>query len=344
MIMIGSFSYFVLIPLSGLLPSSAAIIGPLSTTLVIGIWLWLYSASITGNWRRKLTTLALLPLLPAATLAAGGFIGYGVNWVISVVAFLFTLSRRRIWFYLAAPLVVTLGLSLFVAYMGERESIRDVVWQQRASYSERLQRMERIITNFQLFDLENPVHRLAILSRLNQNDLVGTGVIRHERGRVDLAYGSTVGLWALIPRAIWPDKPQVGGGQSVVTEFTDIQFAEGVSVGAGQVLEFYFNFGLPGVIVGFLALGMIFMRLDRRIMQAIATNDARGLLLSGILGLTLLQPGGNLLEIIVASVGALIGARLILRFDPFGAIPRPEGSGRLARKRPSRLPQASAPY
>ena len=59
----------------------------------------------------------------------------------------------------------------------------------------------------------------------------------------------------LVPRALWPDKPAVGGGGSLVTEYTGIPFEEGTSVGAGQVLEFYVNFGIPGVLAGFAGLG-----------------------------------------------------------------------------------------
>src|SRR5205814_7729697 len=100
-------------------------------------------------------------------------------------------------------------------------------------------------------------HRGAIDRRLNQNFLVGAAAASLESGQVEYASGATLGnmIVALIPRAIWPDKPAVGGGGSVVADFTGIEFAEGTSVGAGQVLEFYVNFGTWGVIGGFLLLG-----------------------------------------------------------------------------------------
>ena len=91
-------------------------------------------------------------------------------------------------------------------------------------------------------------HLFALDQRLNQNYLVGMGVMRHREGEAELLYGATVPFWALIPRAIWPDKPAVGGGGDLVSQFTGIKFAEGTSVGVGQVLEFYMNFGMPGVL------------------------------------------------------------------------------------------------
>ena len=81
-------------------------------------------------------------------------------------------------------------------------------------------------------------------------------------GRIyDFAYGGTVPLWGFVPRALWPDKPAVGGGGSLVSEYTGIPFGEGTSVGAGQVLELYVNFGIPGVLAGFTGLGFLLMRL-----------------------------------------------------------------------------------
>ena len=81
-----------------------------------------------------------------ATLVTGGFLGYGVYWVLSVVAFLFVITRRRTWFYVATPVAVFLGLSLFVTYMGQRSGIREVVWQEQAGLLDRLDRASSMIT------------------------------------------------------------------------------------------------------------------------------------------------------------------------------------------------------
>lgn len=315
LIAIGSIAYFVLLPASSLVASSTSLVLALSTTLVIGLWLRLYSAIQTNDRRSTLMTLCLLPLLPLATTVTGGFIGYGASWVISVVAFLFVISRRRRVFYLGAPLAVFLALSLFVTYMGERNALREIVWNQQAGYGDRLERVGELVTNFKFLDLADPAHRLALDSRLNQNYYVGSGVMLHRSGHVDLAYGATLQLWALVPRALWPEKPVVGGGGSVITDFTGIPVAEGTSFGAGQVLESYYNFGLPGVIAIFLMLGALLRWLDVIIMRALATGDKRQLLLAGMPGLTLLQPNGNALEIFVGVISALVVAQLLWLFD-----------------------------
>ncbi len=89
---LGAVDYFVIVPLSGRVPSLTSVVSSLATLLIIGLWLALYGAAVAADWRRTLATLALLPLLPLATLVTGGFLGYGIYWVLSIVAFLFVIT------------------------------------------------------------------------------------------------------------------------------------------------------------------------------------------------------------------------------------------------------------
>jgi hypothetical protein len=250
------------------------------------------------------------------SLVSNGFLSFGTSWSLSVLAFLFVITERRIWFYVTALPVVFLGLSLFVTWAGQREGIREVMWQEQASLLARLDRASSIITEFELLDLSSPRQVTALDDRLNQNYFVAAGITYHEMGSANFAYGGTVPPWALIPRVIWPDKPSVGGGGNVITDFTGIKCAEGTSCGAGQVLEFYINFGIPGVLIGFFGLGYMLMWLDRGIMRALAVDDMRGFLVRAMPGVMTVQPQANLLEILVGFVAAYAAARLIssLRF------------------------------
>jgi hypothetical protein len=324
----GVFSYFILIPIVSRAPSLTSLVSPFGTLLVIGFWLRLYAAAQRGELEKTAQTLLLLPLLPLATLSTAGFIGYGVNWVIAVIAFFFLISRNRLLFYILAPFAVFLGLSFFVAYMGERTGIRDVVWNEQAGIGERFERISEIFTKFQPLDLQSNEHIKALDDRLNQNLMVGLGVQRHDIGQAEFLYGGSIPVWALVPRALWPDKPDVGGGGEIVANFTGQHFAEGTSVGAGQVLEFYINFGYPGVIIGFAALGFGLMRLDRAIMDSLRKGDLKLLLRCAMPGLSMMQPGGNLPEIIVVTIGSVIGAYVITSFNVFG-VPSPKVVGRV---------------
>lgn len=324
---IGVVSYFILLPVSSLIPSATSVVSALATSLILGLWLVLYGAAQTGNRRSTLMVFAILPILPVSTLVFGGFLGYGVYWVLSVVAFFVVLLRQRLWVYLAAPAIIFLGLSLFVTYAGQRDALRELIWYERSSLFDRLVRASQLITDFEFLDLSNPTHVVALENRLNQNELVGAAISNHEAGVYDFAFGATLPFWALIPRFVWADKPTVGGGGSIVTDYTGIEFAHGTSIGAGQVLEFYINFGVPGVLLGFAGLGFLLTRLDQAMMQALASGNIRRLLLCAMPGLSLLEPGGNLLEIVVTAVSAVVVAYLLISFGIFN----------LARRRTDQL-------
>src|SRR5262249_55790166 len=70
---IGIFAYFVLLPVSAMVPSLTAVAAVLGSLLILGFWLRLYGAT---NSRQTLLVIAALPLLPLATLVTGGFFGF----------------------------------------------------------------------------------------------------------------------------------------------------------------------------------------------------------------------------------------------------------------------------
>src|SRR5262249_5125365 len=133
-----------------------------------------------------------------------------------------------------------LALSLYVTYMRDRKDIRAVVWGGEA-YSSRVSTISRTLTEFEFLDIHNPDHIARIDERLNQNYLVGRAIEYLDQNPDGFAHGRT--LWeavlAVVPRAIWRDKPMVAGSGNLVTEFTGIQFVGETSVGIGHILEWY---------------------------------------------------------------------------------------------------------
>jgi hypothetical protein len=320
---IGVIAQFVILPVSALLPSLTAITSSLGTLLVLGFWVLLYSSAMANDSLQTLRIFMMLPLLPLGTLITGGFLGYGTVWVLSIVAFQFVAARRRTLFYLSVPPAIFLGLSLFVTYFQQRDDLRDVIWYQNAGITSRLDQVTKLVTEFQFLDLSNENHLWALDQRLNQNYLVGMGVMRHREGLAELWYGATVPIWVVIPRAIWPDKPAVGGSGDLVEQFTGVTFAEGTSVGTGQVIEFYMNFGMAGVVAGFAILGFILMRLDQGVMRALAMGNIHGAVRCALPGLALLQPLGSLLEMLVGAISAIVVAQLLVHSKLLVSTQRP---------------------
>lgn len=311
LIIAGAVAYFGVMPIAGFVPSLTSLISPIGSLLVLGFIV--FFRQLIEGLKSPYTLFVILgvALLPLSTLISGGFIGFGVYWVLTIGTFAWAQSRKLWLVLLIVPLVAYAGVSLGAAYFGERSAIREAVWYQQADFGDRLDRIADIVRNLEPYDIENADHIVPIDERLNQNFLVGAGILNHQKGNVDLLLGASVPWWTFIPRAVWPEKPLVGGGGDLVSKFTGIPFAVGTSVGAGQPLEFYANFGWWGLVVGFGALGWILAHHDRGLARSLLARDTRQVLCFGLPGLALLQPGGNLLEIGVAFVAAVIVARLI---------------------------------
>jgi hypothetical protein len=309
-IVVGSVAYFVGLRLIAGIPSGTAIVGPLGALIMVGACLRFWVARESRNWPKFWFTMALLPVLPLATLVLGGFLGFGASWILAIVTFIFAQSKRRVGFFLIAPVICFVGLSVFVNYMIARNEIRQLVWYQPAPISDRLQRIADVFQNFEWFDLSNLQHRKAIDDRLNYNALVGPAVARLESEQVQYASGATIGkmIMGLIPRALWPDKPAVGCGGMDIEHFTGMRFAEGTCVTAGQVLEFYVNFGTWGVIGGFVLIGWLLGRMDSLTIECLYRGDQRRFLFWFLISLGLLNPGGNLLELSATAVASALTA------------------------------------
>jgi hypothetical protein len=308
---IGGCAYFALLPLSNTIPSATAIVASLGCLIIVGLYLQLWIAQKLENRATVWLIIAFLPVLPLSTLIQSGFLGFGTYWALAIVSFLYSQSQRRLLFIIFTPPVLFLAMSIFVSYMAARDDIRRLVWSQQSSFGDRVERVTGdLVDHFQWLDLSNVRQRKSIDGRLNQNLLVGAVVSRLQGGAHDYASGETIFDVAisLIPRALWPDKPTVGGGGNVVTQYTGIRFARGTSVGAGQVLEFYVNFGTWGVIGGYLIYGLLLGYLDALVIMSLRQNNQGGFLLFSMMGISLLQPGGNLVEIASSMAAAAVAA------------------------------------
>lgn len=307
-ILLGALTYFVLAPIAPILPSGGALASTLAGLLPLGFWLWVNNAAKSAQpWPQLLRITLAAALLPVATVLVSGFMGFGVAMALSIAVMVLVVWPQKLPLILAMPIAAYLGLSLGASYFIQRGEIRAAVWGGQ-SYENRIEASLGIFTNFRFYDINDPDTVLAVEARLNQNVLVGIGVQAHANGYSQLQYGATVPLWSLVPRVLWPDKPQVGGGRNVVSDFTGITFAEGTSVGVGNPLEFYINFGWAGVVGGFVLLGALLTWYDRGLFTGLQRNDLRSVVWYGLPGLTLINPGGNLMEILVAYVAAHVVA------------------------------------
>jgi hypothetical protein len=230
-------------------------------------------------------------------------------------------------------LIAYVGLSFYVSYMRDRTEIREVVWGRRP-FLERVEQLADTFSRFEWFDPTNPAHLWYVDRRLNQNVFVGVAAsqFRYRSGPTH-AMGDTLveALLAMVPRALWPGKPAVAGSGDLVSRYTGFRFAEGTSVGIGQVLEFYVNFGSLGVALGFVAVGAALTLIDQAARRRLELGDGPGFALRFLVGIAFLQAGGSLVEIAGTAAASLAVVLAVNRL--YRDVWRPEAPDRPARRR-----------
>lgn len=314
---VGIGSYVVLTPLFGGVPTLSAVITAASGCIVMALAVACWNSAHGPTPGRLWLWLVLVSFLPFVTIAVQGFMGYGLAAAAVVFAFVASFYRPTWKTVVLGVAGAYLGLSLYVTYMRDRGEIREVVWGGESVFA-RLSRLEETFLNAELFDLHNVEHLERIDGRLNQNYLVGAAVMNLDVRPELFAHGQTIleALVAPIPRALWPDKPVSAGSGNMVSRFTGQQFAEGTSVGIGQVMELYVNFGDVGVFFGFVLFGAILCYVDRRAAECRNSGDWACFALWFLPGLAMLQLGGSLVEVTSSGGAAIVVAVLIRRLGP----------------------------
>jgi hypothetical protein len=310
---IGALSYLLLLTFLSRLPSMSVVISSGQGLYVAGLCLFCWNAIRRELPGALMTGLVLALMMPLITIITQGFMGYGAAAALILFAFVGSFFSRRKMLVLAL-LACYIGLSVYVTYMRDRRDIRTVVWGGQP-LQDRLDQIGRTFDTFEWFDPYNSAHLNRIDARMNQDFLVGAAVARLS-DRHDFADGETVwgALLALVPRALWPEKPVFAGSGDLVAHYTGFHFAEGTSVGVGQVLEFYINFGTVGVVLGFLILGAIFTTVDVVARRLLLAGDQQGFVLWFIAGMAMLRPGGSLVELSAGTAGGLITVGIINRY------------------------------
>lgn len=300
--------FFVLIPLYNI-PSFNAVGEKGSAVWMLGVLLGLRYAVRRGKVKDILLWCAALTVFPAVMLVFAGFMSYGSAAVIVVCSALVLLTRRYWHGVLAIVLFTYVSMSIFVNYFDHRNEIRKQVWG-GAPLDVRIDTVVNSFTDFQLFDPSNREQLIYLDRRLNQNFFVGLAARRIDDGQVSYLKGESLweGLLALVPRIFWPDKPVYGGSPKIVSKMTGIQFNSQTSIGVGNVMEFQINFGTPGVVCGFLALGWLIGILDLKAATAERRGDLNKLLMFFLPCLALVQPGSSLVELCGGAAAAFVAA------------------------------------
>lgn len=291
------------------LPSLRSAIDRGSAIWMLGALLGLRWALSRVNLKAIATWATATMIYPVLILLLGGFMSYGSAAVINVASALVVSARSALKVLAIAMVIVYLGLTVFVNYFEHRTEYRDVAWSS-AGFGTRVDAAIDMFSGFHWFDPYDDVQLNALDKRLNQNYFVGLAALRLQQEQVNYLYGSSIwnGVLALVPRALWPDKPVYGGSGTLVADMTGLHLNEDTSWGVGNVMEFDINFGTAGVAVGFLILGFLLGWLDYKAAYADARGDLGKLMLYFLVGIALIQPGGSIVEIAGGAAAAAVAA------------------------------------
>lgn len=294
----GAVFYAGISPLVAGLPTIAGLASTGAWLMIVGVIFGAWNAWQRGHRLVVWIWLAASIVFPAVTVVGQGFLGFGFAAMVVVATFIASVYRPRWHVVVAALLVGYVGLSVYVTYMRDRRDIRAVVWG-GAAVGSRLDQLAETLDTMEWFDVENSEHLWRVDDRLNQNHLVGRAVESIDTGLVEPALGGTLieAALALIPRAIWPNKPVMAGSGDLVSTYTGLTFAGDTSVGIGHVMEWYVNFTMPGVVLGFALFGTVLVYVDRSAFVWLYRGHAGRFAMWFMPGISLLVVGGSFVEL-----------------------------------------------
>lgn len=302
---------FIVAPIFKYVPSFSSFFNMGWQLIIVSVSLLIWQSFLEGRKDRVSGWLQKAGFfLPILTIMMDGFLGFGIRAFIAIFIFYLCVFRIRKATFVKLILMAYFGLSLFISYMEQRDAIREVLWyrSQAATTSQKVGAVSKIFTEFTFFNPRNNEHLEHIDGRLNQNVLVGQAVtFLHQRNH-SFANGETIrdAFIALVPRILWPGKPMKGGSGSIVSDYTGQEYPPGTSVGVGQVLEFYINFGTSGVVFGFLIFGGILGLIDRMAILKLKQGNWQGFAFWFLPGTAMMQSGGSLAEIVMSSAAGFV--------------------------------------
>ncbi len=315
MVLIAIIIIMIVLPVARFVPSAGSV-GVAGTGLsMVGACLACWNSWMQGQHKRTVVILLISSIaFPATTLILYGFTAVGVGYASAVWVFVLSFFRPRWVAILAMLCLIYGGYSMYVNYMREREAIRGEVWG-GADIGRRVGRTGKIFTRFEFFDASKHAHLEALDFRLNQNHVVGSCVDHMSAGRQGYARGATIWIAATawVPRIIWKNKPSVAGSGGLVARYTGLKFGEGTSVGVGQIMEFYLNWGPWFVLIGMSGMGFALRWFDLRAAEHLRAGNYAGFVRFFIPAAGLLNVNGNTATMIASLAAGVVFVRVLDR-------------------------------
>lgn len=316
-VLIGLLFTFIIGPAIGNVPTLSAFVSGLNNLFQAGLFLLVWQGYRRGSRLQIFSTWAIVLIWPIITSVVNGFLGYAATFIITFTIFNAYLVRNPFKYIVPLSLFGYFALSFFLGYWSVREEIRGTIWYgggATAGIDVRVDLAGDLISAFHFFDPTNPDHLAPIDGRFNYNHFTGLTINRIQDGIVDYGYGETVvdAILMVIPRAVWPDKPIILGGDAVVRKYAGVGLYSG-SLLPGVLMEFYLNFGTIGVIAGFMFMGTIVGFVDKLAAYHLKRGDIYNFTLILVPSFSLLLVTDSFIGIVGGSVSGFLTIYIVNR-------------------------------
>ena len=247
-------------------PTMGTALHLLSSWLKIGLIAAVILYKKSRQLRPLLTALGLY--LPASAIAAlsSGHSPVSLDAIIPIALVATCFNRVTVMSFAKLILWMIPCMYLMIAWMGSRNMIRSGSLDE-FSMADRAVRFGDAFVDELLHAKVTPydIQELIFL-RIDMSDILAQEMSFENTasGEDDFAYGGTLvdGLVAVVPRAIWADKPTVAGYADFVGQYTGTSRDDDTSVGVPVQFELYANGGVPFVIAGVFILFYVCARLE----------------------------------------------------------------------------------
>lgn len=233
------------------------------TAIVLLIVLWR-----RGKLPTAMATVAALGIAATVFMELGGSATGGVMFALFAIFTGFWIGQRAVSArYLTIGLVALAGC---VAIRGVMGQWRSTVWVEHGGAIPPIERSRLMIDMLSKQLRERGTSGAVedgwtVISRRSANTDLLIDVMRRTPSDVPywngFTYESLVG--AFVPRLFWPSKPQKSLGQDFGHRYGYIGNGDGeTSVNLPVVVEFYINFGVIGIVVGMVVLGVMLRAIE----------------------------------------------------------------------------------
>jgi hypothetical protein len=250
---------------------SVATVGTAATLLASWLKIGLIAAVVLFKKRGIVRPLvvAVILFLPVALINAlrSGHTPFSLDVIICVALISTCVNRVTVFSFVKLFLCMIPCVYLMFAWLASRNVIRSGELEQ-FSMTERASRFTDVfVKELTGWEMTPDNIQELLFERIDMSDLLAQEVSFEDSspGEDEFRYGGTLidGLYSVVPRAIWPDKPIVAGFGDFVGRYTGNYRDDATSVGVPEQFELYANGGAPFVIVGMFLLTLLCARLER---------------------------------------------------------------------------------